>query len=309
MPGLNELADDFADGTLNTTLWSGSYGDPTESDGKAHVPCSTGYAGLKSASAYTLADSAVFLRLHAPDPTGATSSAASVFVLSSTGGTDAGYIIDAAQNALGLYLREGYADGSAVFLTYDDTDHAWLRLRETADTLYWETSPDGLAWTVRRTAASPAWLADTDLAFLVEGHRDAGPTTAIDIDTVNVPPTLDLTPAEETHAAQALGLRKTLSLGTSSVEETAQALYGAKSHALQASSETHTPVPLGLGKRASLPTALQTDTALSLAPVKLLTLTPARETLTAHVLASPGATEHDFQVGQPYTSWGVGQSW
>ena len=117
MPGLSTLQDDFADGTLNTTLWSGSYGDPTESDGKAHVPCSTGYAGLKSASTYTLTDSAVFLRLHAPDPTGATSAAASVFVLSTTGGTDAGYIIDAAQNALGLYLREGYADGSAVFLT------------------------------------------------------------------------------------------------------------------------------------------------------------------------------------------------
>ena len=309
MPGLNELADDFADGTLNTTLWSGSYGDPTESDGKAHIPCSTGYAGLKSASTYTLADNTVFLRLHAPDPTGATSAAASVFVLSSVGGTDAGYIVDAAQNALGLYLREGYADGNAVFLTYDDNDHAWLRLRETASTLYWETSPDGFAWTVRRSAASPAWLADTDLAFLVEGHRDAGPTTPIDLDTVNVPPTLDLTPAVETHVAQALGHRKTLPLGAGSVEETAQALYGAKSRALQASQEAHTPVPLALGKHGSLTTALQTDTALSLATVKRITITPAREALTAHVLASPGAQEADFQVGQPYTSWEVGQPW
>lgn len=309
MPGLTELADDFADGTLNTTLWSGSYGDPTESGGKAHIPCGTGYAGLKSGSVYTLAGNAVFLRLHAPDPTGATSAAASVFVLSSTGGTDAGYIIDAAQNAVGLYLREGYADGAAVFLTYSDTDHAWLRLRETAGTLHWETSPDGYAWTSRRSAASPAWLADTDLSFLVEGHRDAGPTTAIDLDTVNVPPALDLVPAEETHLAQALSLRKTLALGTSSVEETAQALYGAKYRALQAAQETHTPVPISLGKRIGLTTALQTDIALPLSTMKRVTLTPARETLTAHVLASPGAEEADFQVGQPYTSWEVGQPW
>jgi hypothetical protein len=309
MPGLNTLQDDFADGTLNTSLWSGSYGDPTESDGKAHIPCSTGYAGLKSGSAYTLAASSVFLRLHAPDPTGATSAAASVFVLSSVGGTDAGYIVDAAQDALGLYLREGYADGTAVFLTYDNTDHAWLRLRETTGTLYWETSPDGFAWTVRRSAASPAWLADTDLSFLVEGHRDAGPTTAIDLDTVNVPPTLDLVPAGEAHLAQALGLRKTLPLSATSVEETAQALYNAKSWALQASQETHTAVPLALGKHTSLTTALQTDTAPSLSTVKRITLTPARETLTAHVLASPQATEVDFQIGQPYTNWEAGQPW
>lgn len=309
MPGLNDLQDDFADGTLNTTLWSGSYGDPTESGGKAHVPCGTGYAGLKSASTYTLTGNTVFLRLHAPDPTGATSAAASVFVLSSTGGTDAGYIVDAAQNAVGLYLREGYADGAAVFLIYDDTDHAWLRLRETTGTLYWETSPDGFAWTVRRSAASPAWLADPDLSFLVEGHRDAGTTTAIDINTVNVPPTLDLAPAEETHHAQALSLRKTLPLDATSVEETAQALYAAKSRALQAAQETHTPVPLALGKRTGLTTALQTDTTLPLTIAKRITLTPARETLTAHVLASPGATEVDFQVGQPYTSWEVGQPW
>jgi hypothetical protein len=309
MPGLNTLQDDFADGTLNTSLWSGSYGDPTESDGKAHIPCGTGYAGLKSAPAYTLADSSVFLRLHAPDPTGATSAAASVFVLSSTGGTDAGYIIDAAQDALGLYLREGYADGSAVFLTYSGTDHAWLRLRETAGTLYWETSPDGYAWTVRRSAASPAWLGDTDLSFLVEGHRDAGPTTAINLDTVNVTPALDLVPAEETHLAQALDLRKTLPLGATSVEETAQALYSAKSWALQTSQETHTAVPLALGKHTSLTTALQTDTALPLSTVKRITLTPARETLTAHVLASPQAAEADFQIGQPYINWEAGQPW
>ncbi|MDX2845419.1 hypothetical protein PV377_42010, partial [Streptomyces ipomoeae] len=212
MPGLNELADDFADGTLNTTLWSGSYGDPTESSGKAHIPCSTGYAGLKSATTYTLTSNSVFVRLHAADPTGATSAAASVLVLSSVGGSDAGFIVDTAQGAIGLWLREGYADPGALFPAYDAEDHAWLRLRETSGTLHWEASPDGLTWTTLRTAATPAWAADTNLAFLVEGHRDAGPTTSIDLDTVNVPPALDLTAAQLTLQVQPLTLRKTLPL-------------------------------------------------------------------------------------------------
>jgi hypothetical protein len=309
MPGLNELADDFADGTLNTTLWSGSYGDPTESDGKAHIPCGTGYAGLKSASAYTLADNTVFLRLHAPDPTGATSAAASVFVLSTTGGTDAGYIVDAAQNAVGLYLREGYADPSAVFLTYSPADHAWLRLRETTGTLYWETSTDGHAWTVRRSSASPAWLADTDLAFLVEGHRDAGPTTSVDLDTVNVPPALDLPTTELALQVEPLALRKTLPLASLSIGQAPTALHRAKHHPLQAPQASHAPQPLTGTKRKALGAPVEALTTPGLAPSKHQALTGPSQTLTAHVLTFPTAEEAVFEVGQPYTNWEAGQPW
>jgi hypothetical protein len=188
VPTFGELVDDFEDDVLNATLWSGSYGDPDEVGGQARIPCTTGYAGLKSASTYTLTASQLVIRLHAPEPGGATSSAASVLVLSSVGGTDAGFIVDSAQTAVGLYLREGYADGGAVFLTYSSTDHAWLRFREDAGTLYWDTSPDGIDWTNQRTATTPAWAADTTLAFLIEGHRDAGTNDFILVDSVNAPP-------------------------------------------------------------------------------------------------------------------------
>ncbi|WP_405960596.1 hypothetical protein OG235_24695 [Streptomyces sp. NBC_00024] len=276
MAALTQLQDDFADGTLNTTLWSGSYGDPTESGGQAHIPCGTGYAGLKSAAAYTLAGSSVLVRLHAPDPTGATTAAASVFVLSSTGGTDAGYIVDAAQDAVGLYLREGYADGAAVFLTYSDTDHAWLRLRESAGTLLWETSPDGSSWTVRRSAASPAWLADPDLAFLIEGHRDAGATTSIDIDSVNVPPPTTLTALQETDQALSPALRKTLALDAITLLTTPQPLTSSKALALAPAAETSTvPSPTGHKTRQTGPAA-ETGTPQPVTPAKTLTLAPAQ---------------------------------
>lgn len=188
MPTFAFLGDDFEDGTLNTTLWSGSYGDPDEAGGRARIPCTTGYAGLKSGSSYTLTGSGITIRLHPPTPNGATSAAASCLVLTATGGTDAGFIVDSAQTAVGLYLREGYADGGAVFLTYSAVDHAWLRFREDAGSLYWDTSPDGIDWTNQRTATTPAWAADTNLAFLIEGHRDAGTNDFIEVDSVNTPP-------------------------------------------------------------------------------------------------------------------------
>lgn len=187
MPGFGMLTDDFADGVLDPVKWSQSYGDPSEAGGRARVPCTTGYAGCRSASVYTLAWSQVALRAFPPAAGGgATSSVMSVLVLTSTGGTDAGFLIDTAQNAMGLYLRVGYADGGALFPAYDSVAHAYVRLREDGGTLRWETSPDGLSWTVRRTAASPAWVSQSNLSFLIEAHRDAGPNDFAEFDNLNV---------------------------------------------------------------------------------------------------------------------------
>ncbi|PAZ15679.1 hypothetical protein CLM62_12850 [Streptomyces sp. SA15] len=187
MPAFGMLTDDFNDGVLDPVKWSQSYGDPSEAGGRARVPCTTGYAGCRSASSYSLAWSQIALKVFPPAAGGgATSAAMSVLVLSDVGGTDAGFIVDPAQAAIGLYLRVGYADGAAVFLTYSAIDHAWLRLREDAGTMRWETSVDGLTWTVRRTAASPAWVSQSNLSFLVEAHRDAGPSDFAEFDQFNI---------------------------------------------------------------------------------------------------------------------------
>ncbi|MEU0659606.1 hypothetical protein [Streptomyces lavendulocolor] len=268
MPLLATLVDDFTDGTLDTaSRWSGSYGDLTETGGRAQIPCGTGYAGLKSASAYTLAGSAVHLQIFPADPTGAASAAASVLVLSATGGTDAGFIVDPAQNAVGCYLRSGYADGGAVFLTYSPADHRWLRLREAAGTLYWETSSNGVFWATRRTAASPAWVSETGLAVLVEGHRDAGPETPIEVDNVNAPPgqAVQLTAAAVTEGARPVGLAKVRTLGV-------------------AASVIDVP-PIGLRKTRTLGVAGATESA---------------QAVGYDLTVSVGAPWSDWEVGEPW---------
>ena len=87
---------------------------------------------------------------------------------------------------MGLYSRVGYADAGALFPAYDPVVHAWLRLREDAGSLYWETSPDGQSWTVRRTAATPAWAGQSNLSLLFEAHRDAGTADFAELDSLNI---------------------------------------------------------------------------------------------------------------------------
>lgn len=186
MPGFGLLIDTFDDGVRDPALWPQSYGDPLEEGGRARVPCTTGYAAYRSASAYTLTSSQVSARVYPPAAGGATSAACSLLVLTEMGGTDAGFVIDAAQGAMGLYARVGYADDGSVFLSYDAAAHAWLRLREDGGSLHWDASADGRTWTVLRTAASPGWAGHPDLSLLFEAHRDAGTADYAEMDSVNL---------------------------------------------------------------------------------------------------------------------------
>ncbi|MFF9279533.1 hypothetical protein [Streptomyces griseosporeus] len=310
MPTFNALVDDFNDGTLDSALWSGSYGDPTESGGRAHIPCTTGYAGLKSASIYTLTGSGITIRLYPPTPAGATSAAASVLVLSSTGGTDGGFIVDPAQSAVGLYLREGYADPAAVFLTYDPAAHAWLRFREAGGTLYWETSPDGIAWTTQRTATTPAWAAGTDLAFLIEGHRDAGTNDTIDVDSVNVPPVATVTGSATltSHAGlQSAGSRTARAAATLAAASTATA-SGARTATGSCTATARAQLAATGARRATAhaaPAAAAGLTATATRTTKGSAAAAARATMRV----AEAAIDLTVTVGAPQLRWEVGPAW
>jgi hypothetical protein len=310
VPTFAELVDDFEDGVLDTSLWSGSYGDPDETSGRARIPCTTGYAGLKSGSVYTLTGSGITMRLHAPTPGGATTSAASCLVLTSTGGTDAGFIVDTAQTALGLYLREGYADGNAVFLTYSATDHAWLRFREDAGTLYWDTSPDGTTWTNQRTATTPAWAADTNLAFLIEGHRDAGTNDFVEVDSVNVPPFETVTGSASltaTGTATAAGVCRALAAGTLTTTGTVTA-----TGVLRARSQTAlatASILAASGTRRTTAAAAASATGTLTAITQRAARASAALTGTGTLAVAETAVDYGFAAGRPALAWEVGTPW
>lgn len=187
MPGFGMLQDNFDDGVRDPVLWSASYGDVAEVAGRARVPCTTDYSAYASAAAYRLAAAQVTCRVYAPAAGGAATQAlAEVLVLSGTGGTDAGFSLNAVTGQLNLISRVGYADPAQVTLTYSPTTHAWVRLREADGSLSWDTSPDGSTWTARRTAASPGWVGNTNLGIILAGHRDSGTGDFSEFDNFNI---------------------------------------------------------------------------------------------------------------------------
>lgn len=190
MPAIGAIADDFEDGTINETIWSANYGTRSETGGRARVGCATDYSAFASGKAYTLAASAVFVRVYPPVDGGATDEAfAQVLVTSATDGTDAVMEVNMATGMLGMGNRIGYVpQGGFGPITYDPVAHAWLRIREAGGSTFFETAPDGLTWTVRRTITSPAWVSDATIQLQLLAHRDAGTPDFAEFDSVNTAP-------------------------------------------------------------------------------------------------------------------------
>lgn len=78
---------------------------------------------------------------------------------------------------------------SDVSIAYNGTDHKWWRIREADNVWFFDTSPDGLAWTNRRTVGhTMSGLTNLKATFLT-GHTTGTITadTAV-IDNVNIRP-------------------------------------------------------------------------------------------------------------------------
>ncbi|MFI9598944.1 chitosanase [Streptomyces sp. NPDC052043] len=186
------LVDNFDDNQINTVLWPDNYGSPapTETGGRARVPCGSDYCAYQSASVYALAGSGAFIRMWPPEKNGAVAEAYASFQLASAAapeGTAITISVNTATGKIRFSSNVDYWDDNAVSLTYDATNHAWLRIRETGGTLYWDTSANGISWTNRRTLPTPAWVtAAKDVSVSMEAHRDAGTLNYAEFDNLNV---------------------------------------------------------------------------------------------------------------------------
>jgi hypothetical protein len=177
------LGDDFDDSRINTTLWSGTFGTVSEVGGRARISAIAGTtSGFLSSRQWRLQGSSTTVRL-ATVPSGGTNPRTGFMVNAVTAGTRIGFLYSAA-GVLACRSDVGFSDGAAVTLTYSPIDHLWLRIREASGTVYWETSPDGYTWTVRRSLATPAWVGTDQVALQIDAARDAGTTDFAEYDLV-----------------------------------------------------------------------------------------------------------------------------
>jgi hypothetical protein len=185
---LSSLADDFNDNAVDPAKWPDSFGVFSETGGRARVQCDAGFNAYSSALTYTLHESSMFLRAYPPAAGGATTEAwTQILIKQQTNGTDLGFEISPLSGNLTMFSRTGFFDPGAVAIPYDPVAHAWLRVRETGGTVYWDTSPDTLTWTNQRTLASPVWATDPNLEFQLIAHRSDGTTDFAEFDNLNTP--------------------------------------------------------------------------------------------------------------------------
>ncbi|KOG33297.1 hypothetical protein [Streptomyces resistomycificus] len=188
MPSLSTLVDNFNTGTLGPE-WGNSYGGTAVVGGRARVPCTTAYAGCQTGYAWTLAGASFFVQVPTvPAASGATAEAyCAAMVQGTVEGTRVGFSINAVTGLIRFVSEVGYWDDDAVAITYDPVAHLFVRLTEDGTNLLWDTSPDGTAWTNRRTLATPAWIdADIDVCALdMSAHRDAGTGDFAEFDLFN----------------------------------------------------------------------------------------------------------------------------
>lgn len=190
MPNLSTAVDDFDDGVLNTTLWTQRTGATiSESAGALHVPSTlaTGRAGTNAA--YTF-DSA-FAQVSLPARNGAAICLAEVMVTSPLNVTlaELGFQFNVVTGVMNMQSRLAGIDLTTVSLPYDPVAHRWVKVRRDGSNVVWETSPNGVTWTVRRTAAIPLWLSvNNDIRFFAIATRDSGTVSDFLVHNFNVAP-------------------------------------------------------------------------------------------------------------------------
>ncbi|MEU1008205.1 LamG-like jellyroll fold domain-containing protein [Streptomyces sp. NPDC005890] len=168
-----QLGDAFDDGVVNTSRWPVNTGGATETPaGRLRIPLTPGMdTSFTSAREWSLQSSRLTAKLATvPQANGSSNAAASMWVTSTTSGTRLGWRYDAVAGVLAAMSQTGFSDPTPTNLTYSAIDHAWLRVREWLGTVYWETSGDGVTWTVRRTLATPSWVTS-------QSHAAEFPTT------------------------------------------------------------------------------------------------------------------------------------
>lgn len=282
------LVDNFDDNVVNTTLWPNSFGNYSETGGKAHVAVDTGYNAYSSAKAYRLQNSQITFQVFPPTiPDGATEAWAQVLIKSNVEGTDLGFEVGIGAGNVVCFNRTGYFDPEAAYLTYNATAHAWMRIKETGGQVFFDTSPDGHTWTNRRTITSPAWVDDGDLEVQMIAHRADGTNNFVDYDNVNVLPVYltSIGAAAGTTTGRAFTkVTKSRSLGLAAGTTTAHALLVVKRRSIGLASNTATARGVTPRKTEGLGAAASGVSAMALKALRRIPLLPGSVTNSGHGL-------------------------
>jgi hypothetical protein len=155
------FGDDFNDNSLDAGKWTriGAVTGftVTETGGQSvqtNSGAGSGADGLVSVNAWDLTNRKV--RIKGVSFPGSSATHSIYFIVIDGSGRYFGFVISNFLGVTNLTFEHNNGSNNDTSIPYDAVNHLWIRLRHDsgADTMYWETSPDNVTWTARRTVTS-----------------------------------------------------------------------------------------------------------------------------------------------------------
>lgn len=158
--------------------------------GRARIDCTTATPNMYTSAAYQIQSSAVAAQVPAlPVTGGGTTVNFGMYIMSGPTPSTTNLEIMYSPVTGNLQFRNnvGGNDASPTNITYNATNHAWWRFRESAGSIFMETSPDNNTWTTQRTISTMTqWMLQGTTILYFDAMRNAGTADFAEIDNINV---------------------------------------------------------------------------------------------------------------------------
>lgn len=184
------LADDFADNSLDTKLWTTftfGNGSGSETGGQYQFQITsggTGVAQLLSQSRYTLVGGSFAAEL---TNAGVQESGLQAYACMAQLDASNQVYMTVANGNVGAIQNVGGSLTGLAFITYDANLHRWFRIREAGGTTFWEVSANGVFWTLVHSVANPIALSDVTLIIAADTFISLGTTKTVTFGQVAAP--------------------------------------------------------------------------------------------------------------------------
>lgn len=187
-----ELNDNFDAAAANTAKWSPFVNNTTVAQVGGYLTfvttTLTGYAGYDSTISYDLTNSRSVMKV----VNAGNQSLASLEVVPMKLLLDANNVLFwyINSNIIAAYKKVASVQTQIINTTYNASVHVWVQIRETAGTVFFEYSPDGLTWTTFTSLADPFALLPLQIEPSVGCFAVEASGTTVQMDNYNLPPPL-----------------------------------------------------------------------------------------------------------------------
>lgn len=163
---------DTFDTALDTAnRWKGTTYSVSVVGGRLRVPCLSSGPQASTAAVFDLNSYDVWVQLPTVPSPGTGTKQTQLIIKS--GSNSAAFNITGSTLGISMSLT-GQSNTS---VTYNSTNHQWLRFRMSGGNLLWQSSPDNITWTTLRTFAAPTWITGGLVAVVLTSSFYGSETT------------------------------------------------------------------------------------------------------------------------------------